>query len=70
MQELVITPSTLVFLGIILVFAALAVHRLTRKGMCDCNDHCSGSCHSARGGCSCNVVDDMVSKMEAAVKNE
>ena len=68
MQELVITPSTIVFLGIILVLAALAVHRLVKRGACDCNDHCGGSCHGSNSGCSCSAVDDMVKNMEAAAK--
>lgn len=68
MQELVITPSTLVLLGIILVLAALAVYRLMKRGACDCNDHCGGSCHSGKGGCGCRAVDDMVKNMEAATK--
>ena len=62
MQELVITPSTLVFLGIILVLAARAVHRLVKRGTCDCHDHCDGGCST------CGAVDDMVKNMEAAAK--
>ena len=70
MQELVITPSTIVFLGIILVLAVLAVHRLVKRGACDCNDHCGGSCHSEKGGCGCGAADDMVRKMEAAANKK
>ena len=68
MQDLGITPSTIVFLGIILVLAALAIHRLVKRGACDCSDHCGGSCHSSKSGCNCGAVDDMVKNMEAAAK--
>lgn len=61
------TPATVVLSLVLIVLAALAVRRLLRRGMCDCNDHCD--CSSGSAGCSgCGAVDKMVADMERAVK--
>lgn len=70
MQELAMTPSTVVLLVVIAALAVLAVRRLLIRGACDCNDHCGGSCHSMKSGCGCGAVEDMMKNMEAAARNE
>ncbi|WP_165062376.1 hypothetical protein [Adlercreutzia sp. ZJ154] len=72
MEELVITPSTVVLLLVIVACAALAVRRLLRRGMCDCGDSCEskGCAHCAKNcepGAECNAVKDMVAKMESSL---
>lgn len=66
MQELALTPATVILLAVIIVLAVLAVRRLLKRGACDCSDHCGGSCHEGKGGCG--AVADMVKKMEDAAK--
>lgn len=66
MQEIVLTPTSLVFLALIAVWAIWAVRRLVKRGPCDCGDHCGDCDRRARSGgpCRCEVVDVMVKKME------
>lgn len=81
MQELTITPSTVILLLVILALAALAVRRLFKRGMCDCGDHCEGCSHrkgapsggafagtgTSGGACAhCSAADDMVKRMREA----
>ena len=58
-----LTPATVV-VGLLIVAAMVwAVRRLTRRGLCDCKDHCgSASCSH------CGAVDRMVKDMEQAAK--
>lgn len=69
---LVWTPSTVVVLAIIVVLAALAVHRIATRGLCDCNDHCgdssSGGCSGCHGCSGCNAADCMVADMDKALR--
>lgn len=72
MQEIALTPSTIMLILLIGALAALAVWRLVRRGMCDCGDHCgSGACqHCARARqCDpvkgCPAAADAVSKMRS-----
>ena len=48
MQELTLNAPTVVLLIIILALAALAIRRMTRRGLCDCGDHCG----EGKGGCA------------------
>lgn len=70
MEELVITPSTVVLLAIILVGVVFAVRRLVRRGPCDCGDHCGeGGCHGgAKRSSCCAAADKMVEDMNARLK--
>lgn len=63
MQELAITPATIVILAVIALCVVLAVRRLRKRGMCDCNDHCEGGCAGCSKG-SCGAAQ-MVANMEA-----
>ena len=38
MLEMAFTPSTVLLLAVIAALAALAVRRLTHRGLCDCHD--------------------------------
>ena len=66
MQELGITPSTIILLAIIIACAVLAIRRLRKRGMCDCDDHCGGCSKKAAGGeCpSCKAAETMVAHMD------
>lgn len=73
LQELTITPSTIVLVAVIMAFAVLAVRRMLKKGLCDCHDGCEG-CSSKKKGLNgksacphCGAVESMVSKMEASL---
>jgi hypothetical protein len=84
MQEITFSPSTVVFLVIILIGVFFAVRRLVTHGTCDCHDHCGDSCPSKRGnmgiigadgstsassGCShCGAVANMVANMEKSAE--
>ena len=46
MQELSLNFPTVVILLVILALAVLAIRRMTRRGLCDCGDHCG----DGRGG--------------------
>ena len=48
MQELSLNFSTVVILLVILALAVLAIRRMTRRGLCDCGDHCG----DGEGGCA------------------
>lgn len=73
MEELTMTPATVILLIVILACVVLAVHRLVKRGMCDCSDHCEGCGHKSKGAASdasapsscacCQAADDMVKKM-------
>ncbi len=73
MTALVWTPSTVVVALIIAVLAALAVHRIATRGLCDCRDHC-GDSSSSSGGCAgcagCGAVDRMVADMNRAMSEK
>lgn len=74
LQELAITPSSIVLIVLILVCVVLAVRRMLKKGLCDCHDGCEGctgkkikSC--GKGACSrCEAVESMFSNIEASLK--
>lgn len=56
MQILSLTPSTIVLLVVIIALMLIAVHRLAKRGMCDCHDGesagCAGCAHSnGKKGC-------------------
>ncbi|MEC4273150.1 hypothetical protein VJ923_08265 [Adlercreutzia sp. R25] len=51
MQELAFNAPTVVILLVILGLAALAIRRMTRRGLCDCGDHC-GDGERGCAGCS------------------
>ncbi len=76
MQELVMTPGTVVVLVILAAWAVWAVRRMTHRGLCDCGDHCGDGCGkrckpgSKRGCSSCSQasVDKMLSDLEKSSK--
>lgn len=47
MQELSLNVPTVVILVVIAALAVLAIRRMTRRGLCDCGDHCGDE-----GGCA------------------
>lgn len=51
MQELALTPATIILLLAIIGCALLAIRRLHKRGMCDCNDHGCEGCSKCSGGC-------------------
>lgn len=73
LQELTITPSTIVLIAAIGAFAVLAVRRMLKKGLCDCHDGCEGCFGKKKGLCGkgacshCGAVESMMSKMEASL---
>lgn len=56
MQEIVLTPTTVVLLVVILALAALAVHRIVKRGLCDCGDRCGGGCKGCSNCKKCGLV--------------
>ena len=44
MQELGLNLPTVIILVVIAALAVLAIRRMTRRGLCDCGDHCEGGC--------------------------
>ena len=48
LQELSLNFPTVVILLVILALAVLAIRRMTRRGLCDCGDHCG----DGEGGCA------------------
>ena len=53
MQDLALNLPTVVILAVIAALAVLAVRRMTRRGLCDCGDHCGdGRGAAARSGCA------------------
>lgn len=80
MQELMMTPSTVLVLGIIAVLAVLAVRRMFKRGLCDCgkSDGCGGHGDAGCAGCvgcsahtmpgkkptCCSASQAMVDKMD------
>ena len=68
MQELSLNFPTVVILLVILALAVLAIRRMTRRGLCDCGDHCGDAgCSGCHGGCSCSAADKMVADLDAAL---
>lgn len=60
LQEIAITPATVVVVALVAAWAAWAILRLARRGLCDCADKCggcSGGCGGCGGGdtCSCGT---------------
>ena len=49
MRELVLNPVTVLLLLAIVACAVLAVRRMLRRGLCDCNDHCDTGCSGCAG---------------------
>ncbi|MGI6105799.1 MAG: hypothetical protein ACOYD7_06405 [Raoultibacter sp.] len=67
MLEMQITPATIILLVVIIGLVALAIRRLTRRGLCDCKD-CAGSETGACQGCS--AVDKMLADMDKNLANK
>lgn len=63
MQDLGLTPSTIILIALILAWTIWAVRRLYKKGMCDCSDHCDG-CGSKKGCSGCKAANDMAKRLE------
>lgn len=53
LQEIAITPATVVVVALVAAWAAWAVRRLARRGLCDCSDKCGGC--GGKGACSCDT---------------
>lgn len=65
MQDVVLTPGTVVVAALLVAWAVWAVRRIAGRGLCDCGDHCgdggcSGSCSGCASSCGCAVADKMV----------
>ncbi len=72
LQELTITPSTIVIVALVLVGAFFAVRRIVRRGLCDCGDGCDScdACSHKKGSRSCKTcaaADEMVKNIDKAV---
>lgn len=69
MQELQMSPATVVILLMVLAAVIWAMRRLCRKGMCDCSDHCDG-CGSKKESCSgCRAAENMTDNMVRSSKS-
>ena len=68
MQELELTPATIILAVIIIALMVLAIRRMMRRGMCDCHgDECG---HGGKAACShCSAAADMVARMDEAAKD-
>ncbi|WP_165055441.1 MULTISPECIES: hypothetical protein [unclassified Adlercreutzia] len=74
MKELVLTPGTVALLAVVAAWAVWAVRRITRRGLCDCGDHCgdAGVCASGCSGCSrggCGAAEKMVADMGRSLED-
>ena len=73
LQELTLTPATIVIALLVIAWAVWAVRRLTKRGMCDCGDKCDGCSkrgakNHAKSACKgCSAADDMVARMESSL---
>lgn len=68
MQDLMLTPGTVVVVAVIVAWAVWAIRRMTHRGLCDCGDHCGDAgCSGCHGGCSCSAADKMVADLDAAL---
>lgn len=69
MQDLVMTPGTLLALAVIVAWAVWAVRRMTTRGLCDCGDHCGdGGCGSGCSCSGCGAAEKMVADMSSSLK--
>lgn len=74
LQELTLTPATIIIVLLVIAWAVWAIRRLIRRGMCDCGDKCDGC--SAKSGKAdapascphCSAVNDMVAHMESSLR--
>ncbi len=72
LQEIAITPSTIIIVALILVGAVFAVRRIVLRGLCDCGDGCDGckGCSHTKGGhqCkACSVTGDMLKNIDKSL---
>lgn len=67
MQELSLNLPTIVILVVIAALVVLSIRRMTRRGLCDCGDHCDGACHGCAG---CAAAESMNAAMEEAVRGK
>ena len=67
MQELGLHLPTVIILVVIAALAVLAIRRMTRRGLCDCGDHCEGGCSGCEG---CAATESMAAAMEKAAKGK
>lgn len=72
LEELTLTPSTIIIIALIVICVFFAIRRLVRKGLCDCHDGCDGCSKAKKKGesaaCShCNAADAMVANMEKSL---
>lgn len=69
MQDLVMTPGTLLALAVIVAWAVWAIRRMTTRGLCDCGDHCGdGGCSSGCSCSGCGAAEKMVADMSNSLK--
>ena len=64
MQELGLNLPTVIILVVIAALAVLAIRRMTRRGLCDCGDHCEGGCSG------CAAAESRAAAMEKAAKGK
>ena len=64
--------STVIVLLLIVAWAAWAIRRLWRNGMCDCHsDDPRGGCAGGCAGCSgCGAAANMIADMNKAVNSQ
>lgn len=67
MQEISLNFPTVIILVVIAALAVFAVRRMTRRGLCDCGDHCEGGCSGCEG---CAAAESMAAAMGEAAKDK
>ena len=72
LQEITMSPATLLVIAAIIAWIVWAVRRLIGKGLCDCHDACDGCSKrmtSKRQECPhCDAVESMILNMEASLE--
>lgn len=71
MQDLGISPATIIVAFVLCVLMVFVVRRMLRRGSCDCGGRCAKS--SKHSGCSCadcEPAQTMVKDIDKAMKSK